>query len=90
MAQAAVSKKYEWEVGMTCNGCVGQVTKILDKLNEKYEEGKKIQYSISLEEKKVVVEGNEVDTDTISAKIKKWADLKEKDYKFNGEVGDAK
>mmetsp|Transcript_35214 Transcript_35214/g.31063 ORF Transcript_35214/g.31063 Transcript_35214/m.31063 type:complete len:91 (-) Transcript_35214:88-360(-) len=87
MAQpAADTKKYQWNVGMTCNGCVGQIENILKKINEKLDEGKKVEYKINLEEKSVTVEGKEVDADTISTKIKKWADLKDKTYEYKGEI----
>ena len=43
-------------------------------------------WKINLEEKTVVVEGKEVNTDTISTKIKKWADLKDKSYEYKGEL----
>ena len=87
MAQPANSKKkYQWNVGMTCSGCVGQIENILKKINEKLEDDKQVAYKINLEEKTVVVEGTDVNTDTISTKIKKWADLKEKTYEYKGQV----
>ena len=113
---AAATKKYQWNIGMTCGGCVNQITNLLDKVfsphfvfaeiamniyalykctvydclcyqyNNKLEDGKKIQFDISLENKTVTVSGGNVDVDTVSGKIKKWANLKEKTYEYAGEV----
>jgi len=86
MAQEAVAvKNYKYNVGMTCNACVGQIDNILKKFNEKQEDDKKFEYKINLEDKTVTVTGK-VDGEAIGEKIKKWADLKEKSYEYVGEV----
>ena len=55
-------------------------------LNNQLGADEKFVYEISLENKSVVVEGASVDSDVIGAKLKKWADLKEKTYEFKGQV----
>ncbi len=80
------TKSYQWSVGMTCNGCVNQISNILKKLNDKFDGDKKVQYSVSLDDLTVTVKGDAVDTNKIGTKIKKWADLKNKSYEFKGQI----
>ena len=55
-------------------------------VNSKLEDDKQFTYTVSLDNKTVVVEGASVDSDAIGAKLQKWADLKEKSYEFKGQV----
>ena len=50
------------------------------------DENEKVEYDVNLEQKTVTIQGNDVDTDTVGAKLKKWADLKQYNYKYVGEA----
>ena len=78
-------KTYSWTVGMTCNGCVGQIDKILTRVNDKADN--KFTWKIDLNDKTVKVQTKSAsNANNVSVKIKKWADLKDKSYQFNGEI----
>ena len=97
MAQEAKAKEetktgYQWNVGMTCDGCKNQITKILNKQKGDLKE-EEFQFDIDVGAKTVILYGTKVIAEekgkegaAIDDKIKKWCNLKEKSYKYVGKV----
>ncbi|KAK0148165.1 Copper transport protein ATOX1 [Merluccius polli] len=66
-------RKHEFEVAMTCEGCSGAVTRVLNKL------GDEVKFEIDLPKKLVWIE-SEKDVDYLTEKLKKCG----KEVKYNG------
>ncbi|KAJ3725918.1 hypothetical protein EV361DRAFT_877163 [Lentinula raphanica] len=64
---ADATHKYKYDVKMTCSGCSGAVTRVLDKAKR---DGGVVDFSVDLETQEVIVEST-LPYDDILAKIKK-------------------
>jgi copper chaperone len=74
---AEASTTYVYNVGMTCDGCKGAVTRILNKV-----EGIS-SFDANVAEKKVTIVGN-INPDDVLAKLKKWGDASGKVVEYVG------
>lgn len=63
----------EFKVGMTCEGCSNAIQKIFSRMDNIDD------VQISIEDKKVVVKGTELDPDMMLTKLKKWGDAADKE-----------
>ncbi|KAI4797585.1 hypothetical protein KUCAC02_024994 [Chaenocephalus aceratus] len=72
MKSEVVRQKHEFEVAMTCEGCSGAVTRILNKLGD-------VKFEIDLPNKLVWIESDK-DVDFLTETLKKCG----KDVKYNG------
>lgn len=74
---SAADTKHLFHVAMTCDGCKGAVSRILDKIPAVQS------YEASVEQRTVVVQGD-VDPQIVFQKLKKWGDAAGKLVEYVG------
>lgn len=74
---ASAETVYLYKVGMTCNGCKGAVTRILNK------QSGITSFDADVEAKTVTIKGN-INTEEVLAALKKWGDASGKVVEYVG------